>query len=54
MNATTAKAKADKCITLSEVPTGTILYNIARAMINAHGFYGYTNASTDEKIFVTK
>ena len=54
MTAQTAKSKADKCITLSEVPTGTMLYNIAKAMINAHGFYGYTNASTDEKVFVAK
>ena len=46
------KAKADKVISFSDLPFGTLISNIAKAMIKEHGFYTYTDMRTNEKIFV--
>ena len=53
MKIQTIKSKADKVISLSELTEGTMLYKIAKAMINAHGYYTYTQMRTNEKIFVS-
>ena len=48
-----AKSQADRIIKLSEITEGTMLHKIAKANIQFHGFYGYTEMNTSEKIFVT-
>ena len=53
MKLSTIKAKADVIQSLSDLTEGTMLYKIAKAMINAHGYYTYTQMQTNEKCFVS-
>ena len=46
------KSKADKCIKLADLPTGTMLHKIANANIRYNGYYTYTDLITDNRIFV--
>ena len=53
MTTTTIKSKADKVQNLSDIKEGTLLYNIARAMIKVHGYYTYTEIGSNIKFFVS-
>jgi len=53
MKIETIKSKADVIQTLSDIPNGTILHEIAKNMIKFHGFYTYRNIDTNQKYFIS-
>lgn len=47
-----ALEQADHIICLNEITFNTMLHKIAKAMIQFHGFYTYTDTEEGLKIFV--